>query len=584
MTQVLPLVSDALISVSARRRLTFQETAGIQTPGGKYGRQSIDLGMFVPPAFDRLYEPFGGGLNMTTHLIKQGWVTASQCHATETCLPLYDFHRVVQGDQCDALVRDLLALEAAHGRGDRKIFEQGLADIASGDAFRRARGFYIHNRMTQNGIREFDRPSLYSDIHTQQKGLRPQHILRLPLFGAVQAGMHLRCGDYRPLLREAARHAVGAFVFADPPYPVEDGKARYDETLYGAPFDHDAFVEEAKKVGQHALVMITLNDIPRNCEAFPGWNIVRRTTFYGASRRHGAELVIMNYSPPRQDDYMLRLGWSRVAPTMIAMPSAANDDGGDHRDEGAVTGGDGVAIHTGSAEDMGVLPDGSVHLVVTSPPYNVGVSYGSHGNDDRSADDYLAFIKRVFTEVYRVAADRGRVCVNIGNTGHGRYFPLSALYTQVLTDIGFTMRGEIIWNKVGAKALSTVWGSWRSPSAPAIREQHEHVLVFSKGEWKRPDLRGIAKTTKDEFKAATLSIWDIPAARRSEHPAPFPLELPRRLIKLLAGPNDVILDPFSGSGTTALAAQELGNRFVGFEIEPRWVEHARRRLAAEGRR
>lgn len=319
MIQVVPLMGDALISASVRRRLGLHQTAGVQTPGGKYGRQSLHLGLFVPSEFERFFEPFAGGLNMTTHLIKQGWVTATQCHASETCVPLADFHRVIQSHECERMVGDLLAMEQIHGRGNPHLFEGALADIASGDHFLRARGFFVHNRMCQDGIRVFDRPSLFSEVHTQEKGLRSRHILRLPLYGAVQAGMHLRCGDYRPLLHEAARHGSSAFLFSDPPYPVEEGKARYDETLYGAQFDHDAFIDEVKEAARHNLVMITLNDIRRNREAFTGWNIMIRQTYYGASRRHGAELVIMNYAPPGQDNHMRRLGWERVTTTSVSV-------------------------------------------------------------------------------------------------------------------------------------------------------------------------------------------------------------------------------------------------------------------------
>ncbi|EME68142.1 m4C-methyltransferase [Paramagnetospirillum caucaseum] len=255
----------------------------------------------------------------------------------------------------------------------------------------------------------------------------------------------------------------------------------------------------------------------------------------------------------------------------FAVPTATNDN---------------IKIHNCSCADMSVILDGSVHLTVTSPPYNVGISYGQNSNDNLPLAEYRAFAKKVFGEVFRVTADHGRVAINIGNSHSKPYVHLASIYADLMAEIGFDMKGEIIWNKVGAKTLNTAWGSWLSPSAPTLREHHEHVLIFSKGDWSRPELRGNRRMTKEEFKAATLSIWDIPAQRRTRkvasHPAPFPVELPRRLIKLLTGANDLILDPFTGTGTTALAAYELGNHFVGFELEPHWVQFAWQRLRDAG--
>jgi len=320
MTQVIPLVGDALIAAAARRRLTDMQTSSIQTPGGKYGRQAMNLGMFVPTGFDAFCEPFAGGLNMTTHLIKRGWVRPGQCFSGDTCIPLMDFHRsVVSPISCEVMVRDLLDMEAAHGRGNRDLFTEALGDIASSDRYRRARGFYVHNVMSHNGVRVFDRPSLFSTVRTREKGLRRSHILRLPLFGALLHGVRLHTGDYATCVQKALDHSAATFCMFDPPYPRPDAprKQGYDCILYGGEFDHERFVRVVKEVADKALIMVTLNDMPENRRAFADFNLMSRPVHYGASRRRDRELVILNYVPPRQENRMRRLGWERVSTTMV---------------------------------------------------------------------------------------------------------------------------------------------------------------------------------------------------------------------------------------------------------------------------
>ena len=207
-------------------------------------------------------------------------------------------------------------------------------------------------------------------------------------------------------------------------------------------------------------------------------------------------------------------------------------------------------VYVHSSEHMSELPDNSVHLMITSPPYNVGKEY----DDDLTLDTYLAMLKRVWKETYRVLVDGGRACVNVANIGRKPYIPLHAMIIADMTEIGFLMRGEIIWNKAASAGTSCAWGSWRSASNPVLRDVHEYILVFCKTTFKRKS----AESTigRDEFLDNTKSIWDFPAesAKKVGHPAPFPVELPTRLINLYSFKNDVILDPFMGSGTTAVAA------------------------------
>jgi site-specific DNA-methyltransferase (adenine-specific) len=149
-----------------------------------------------------------------------------------------------------------------------------------------------------------------------------------------------------------------------------------------------------------------------------------------------------------------------------------------------------------------------------------------------------------------------------------------------MLELGFLMRGEIIWDKAASAASSTAWGSWLSAANPVLRDTHEYILVFSKGSFRRPSEGRVSTIRKDDFLEWTKSVWSFPAASAKQigHPAPFPMELPRRLIELYTFKDDVVLDPFTGSGTTCLAALELGRRFVGYEINPEYQRLAVARL------
>ena len=230
-----------------------------------------------------------------------------------------------------------------------------------------------------------------------------------------------------------------------------------------------------------------------------------------------------------------------------------------------------------SSENMEELPDNSVHLMVTSPPYNVGKDY----DKDLSLDEYRELLRNVFEEVYRVLVVGGRACVNIANLGRKPYIPLHSFIIEDMIKIGFFMRGEIIWNKASSASSSTAWGSWMSATNPTLRDIHEYILVFSKGNNGRINFHNKKSTiTKDEFMETTKSVWTFPAqqARSIGHPAPFPIELPLRLIKLYTFQGDIILDPFIGSGTAAIAALITGRHFVGYDIEKDYIKLAEKRI------
>jgi site-specific DNA-methyltransferase (adenine-specific) len=229
-----------------------------------------------------------------------------------------------------------------------------------------------------------------------------------------------------------------------------------------------------------------------------------------------------------------------------------------------------------SSESMEELPDNCVHLMVTSPPYNVGKEY----DDDLTLDEYRAFLSRVWDEVYRVLAPGGRVCLNVANLGRKPYIPLHAFMAEDLLNAGFLMRGEVIWNKASAAGTSTAWGSWQSAKNPTLRDVHEYILIFSKGSYSRRPGEKRSTISKEEFLEYTKSVWAFgsESAKKIGHPAPYPVELPARCIKLYTFEGDVVLDPFMGSGTTAIAAKTLKRSYVGYEVDEKYVKLARERL------
>ncbi len=230
-----------------------------------------------------------------------------------------------------------------------------------------------------------------------------------------------------------------------------------------------------------------------------------------------------------------------------------------------------------SSEAMDELPDCSIHLMVTSPPYNAQKEY----DEDLNLDEYLALLGRVWAETFRVLVTGGRACVNIANLGRKPYIPIHAYIVEQMLEIGYLMRGEIIWNKASSASPSTAWGSWQSASNPVLRDVHEYILVFSKGSFGREREGRDSTISREEFLEWTKSVWTFPAvsAKKVGHPAPFPEELPQRLIQLFTFKGDVVLDPFAGSGTTCVAALKADRDFVGYDTSEAYVALAKDRIA-----
>ena len=242
------------------------------------------------------------------------------------------------------------------------------------------------------------------------------------------------------------------------------------------------------------------------------------------------------------------------------------------------------------------LPDNSVALVVTSPPYFSGKEYEQalgHGDIPGSYLEYLEMLRQVFSECKRVLEPGGRMAVNVANLGRKPYRSLSADIVRILQDdLRLLLRGEVIWRKGEGASGSCAWGSFRSAANPVLRDLTERVVIASKGRFDRarsvrrrqeeglPHHTGISP---DEFMEATLDLWTIPpeSARRVGHPAPFPVELPQRLIGLYTFEDDVVLDPFMGSGTTVVAAIRSHRRYLGYDSDAGYVETARHRVKQE---
>ena len=252
-------------------------------------------------------------------------------------------------------------------------------------------------------------------------------------------------------------------------------------------------------------------------------------------------------------------------------------------------------IYAQDARDMGRVESNSVALVVTSPPYFAGKQYeeslGLNGVPG-SYFEYLALLHEVFEESKRVLEPGGRIAVNVANLGRRPYRSLAGDVTEILQDLGMLLRGEVVWWKGRAAGGSCAWGTFQRPSNPVLRDVTERVVIASKGRFDRAmkpqrrqalGLPSTATISRDEFLEATTDLWEIPpeSATRVGHPAPFPAALPQRLIELYTYEDDVVLDPFMGSGSTAVAAVRTRRHFIGFDTDDSYTERARTRVNEE---
>jgi site-specific DNA-methyltransferase (adenine-specific) len=253
-------------------------------------------------------------------------------------------------------------------------------------------------------------------------------------------------------------------------------------------------------------------------------------------------------------------------------------------------------LFCGDSRKMAELDDKCVALVVTSPPYYAGKAYEEalgEGHIPGSYVEFLEMLRDVFAECTRVLEPGGRICVNVANLGRKPYRSLSADVIAILQDdLHLLLRGEIVWQKAKGASGNCAWGSFQSASNPTLRDVTERVVVASKGRLDRALSRrkraaaGLPHEdtiSREEFMESTLDVWQIrpERARRVNHPAPFPVELPERLVHLYTYVGDVVLDPFLGSGSTAVAARRTGRHYVGYDTDPEYVAIAEARVASD---
>lgn len=257
-------------------------------------------------------------------------------------------------------------------------------------------------------------------------------------------------------------------------------------------------------------------------------------------------------------------------------------------------------VWVGDAREMdrfGQVADASVALVVTSPPYFAGKEYETaigEGGVPASYIAYLEMLRDVFAECERKLEPGGRIAVNVANLGRKPYRSLAADVTDILQGLGLLLRGEVVWVKAKAAGGSCAWGTFQRPGNPVLRDLTERVVIASKGRFDRAvpgrkrharELPSVSTISADEFMDLTVDVWEIGAesATRVGHPAPFPVELPRRLIDLYTYEGDLVLDPFMGSGSTGVAAVRRGRHFAGFDTDPAYVDRALARIESERR-
>lgn len=302
-----------------------------------------------------------------------------------------------------------------------------------------------------------------------------------------------------------------------------------------------------------------------------------------AARNSRGSTATSNFGSGRREGHDASAFYERFTP-----PQVSNDS-----EISPITEAD--LIYCQDARSMDRVPSNSVALVVTSPPYFAGKQYEeSLGVDGVPGTyfEYLDLLQDVFEECRRVLEPGGRIAVNVANLGRRPYRSLSGDVTAILERLGLLLRGEVIWWKGRAAGGSCAWGTFQRPANPVLRDITERVVIASKGRFDRAmtplqranlGLPSTATISRDEFMEATTDLWEIApeSATKVGHPAPFPIELPKRLIELYTYEDDVVLDPFMGSGSSAIAAIRTGRRYIGFDTDEGYVQAATSRIDEE---
>ena len=241
-----------------------------------------------------------------------------------------------------------------------------------------------------------------------------------------------------------------------------------------------------------------------------------------------------------------------------------------------------IQLVNGNSLDSALTTKEFADLIVTSPPYNVGIDYNSN-DDEISYEDYLEFSRKWMTNCYNWSKNEARFCLNIPlDKNKGGNKSVGADLTRIAQEVGWRYKSTIIWNE-GNISRRTAWGSWKSASAPVVIAPVELIVVLYKGDWKKTQGTKVSDISSEEFKDWTQGVWCFngESKKRIGHPAPFPKELPYRCIKMFSYVGDVVLDPFAGSGTTLVVAQNTNRKSVGIELDPTYFELAKKRINNE---
>lgn len=311
--------------------------------------------------------------------------------------------------------------------------------------------------------------------------------------------------------------------------------------------------------------------------------LISSTKTPGGQRRFSKEVIVkylqesQNFEAPQNPSKFKRDFMVRESEAIyIAKPTALKtDELFFHTDS--------VWIYNADILKTTSIKENSIDLIATSPPYNVDIKYNSH-DDTMSYDDYLSFTRDWLARCYKFIKDDGRFCLNIPlDKNKGGQQSMCADITTIAKQIGFKYHSTIIWNEQNI-SRRTAWGSWLSAAAPYVIAPVEVIVVLYKKEWKKTSGSRKSDITKQEFMEWTNGVWNFSgeSKKRVGHPAPFPVELPRRCIKLFSFVGDTVLDPFLGSGSTLLACLQTGRVGIGIDIDKKYCELAKRRLLTEG--
>lgn len=229
------------------------------------------------------------------------------------------------------------------------------------------------------------------------------------------------------------------------------------------------------------------------------------------------------------------------------------------------------------------IPKESVDLIITSPPYGVDIKYGTY-DDSTSYEEYLNFTEKWLSRCYYFAKPEGRFCLNIPlDKNKGGQQSVFADIVCIAKRIGWRYHSTVVWNEQNI-SRRTAWGSWMSASAPYIIAPVEMIAILYKEKWEKRNGTRKSDISREEFLEWTNGVWSFSgeSKRRTGHPAPFPVELPKRCIKLFTYIDDTVLDPFLGSGSTLVACLQTDRVGIGVEINDGYCELTKKRLIKEG--